>query len=185
MSFSENLKMIRKERNMTQEQLAELLNVSRQAVSKWESGNSYPETEKLLVISNELNISIDELLADHRNIEEENGKEQKTVVYAATGKITIPTFDNKNIVVCQAIKTSKIFAPKQGEPKYILLGVDRVTFLGGEHTTILGWYETLDDICTEIKGISEAISKGKSQYSLKYAADIKFVGVFGQPKIKR
>lgn len=184
MSFSENLKIIRKERNMTQEQLAELLNVSRQAVSKWESGNGYPETEKLLDISNELNTSIDELLADHRNNKEDSEKDQKTVVYAS-GKITIPTFDNKNIVVCQAIKTSKIFAPKQGEPKYTLVGVDRVTFLGGEHTTILGWYETLDDIRTEIKGISEAISKGKSQYSLKYAADIEFVGVFGQPKIKR
>ncbi len=46
MSFADNLKMIRKERNITQEQLAELLNVSRQAVSKWESGNGYPETEK-------------------------------------------------------------------------------------------------------------------------------------------
>lgn len=40
MSFAENLKMIRKERHVTQEQLAELLNVSRQAISKWESGGS-------------------------------------------------------------------------------------------------------------------------------------------------
>jgi len=184
MSFSENLKMLRKERNLTQEQLAELLNVSRQAVSKWESGNGYPETEKLLGISKKLNISIDKLLGDYDNIKDDSEKEHKTAIQAYSGKIIIPTFDKENIVVCQAVKTSKIFAPTQGEPKFILLGVDRVTFWGGEHSTILGWYETLDDIHMEIKEISDAINNGKSQYSLKYAAEIEFVGMFGQPKVK-
>ncbi len=50
MSFSENLQYFRKKRDMTQEQLAEQLDVSRQAVSKWESGQSYPEMEKILQI---------------------------------------------------------------------------------------------------------------------------------------
>ena len=50
MSFGENLRKIRKQRNITQEELAELLNVSRQAISKWEAGNGYPETEKLILI---------------------------------------------------------------------------------------------------------------------------------------
>lgn len=40
MSFSENMQYLRKKENLTQEQLAERLNVSRQAVSKWESGDS-------------------------------------------------------------------------------------------------------------------------------------------------
>ena len=48
MGFSENLQILRKMKNMSQEQLAERLDVSRQAVSKWESGNGYPETEKLI-----------------------------------------------------------------------------------------------------------------------------------------
>ena len=48
MSFSENLKQIRKEHHLSQEELAELLDVSRQAVSKWEQGQGYPEVEKLL-----------------------------------------------------------------------------------------------------------------------------------------
>ena len=43
MSFAENLKQIRKEKNISQEKLAELLGVSRQAVSKWEQGIGYPE----------------------------------------------------------------------------------------------------------------------------------------------
>ncbi|MBE6930475.1 MAG: helix-turn-helix transcriptional regulator, partial [Ruminococcaceae bacterium] len=45
MSFSENLKQIRKEHHLSQEELAELLDVSRQAVSKWEQGMGYPEVE--------------------------------------------------------------------------------------------------------------------------------------------
>mgnify|MGYP002574175233 CR=1 FL=1 len=51
MSFGENLKNVRKQRGVTQEELAEILGVSRQAISKWESDSGYPETEKLLVIS--------------------------------------------------------------------------------------------------------------------------------------
>ncbi len=48
MNFAENLQYLRKQKNITQEQLAERLEVSRQSVSKWESGQSYPEMEKLL-----------------------------------------------------------------------------------------------------------------------------------------
>ena len=50
MSISENLQILRKSKNMSQEELAEKLNVSRQAVSKWESGSGYPETEKIISI---------------------------------------------------------------------------------------------------------------------------------------
>ena len=46
--FGENLQFYRKKKDMTQEQLAEQLEVSRQTVSKWESGVSYPEMEKIL-----------------------------------------------------------------------------------------------------------------------------------------
>ena len=59
MSFSENLKQIRGEHNLSQEELAELLDVSRQAVSKCEQGQGYPEVEKLLLISKKI-ISLEE-----------------------------------------------------------------------------------------------------------------------------
>lgn len=49
MSFKENLQYLRGSRNMTQEQLAMLLGVSRQAISKWESDKAYPEMDKLLI----------------------------------------------------------------------------------------------------------------------------------------
>ena len=64
MGFAENLKEIRNKRNITQEQLAEILSVSRQTISKWESGLGYPETEKLLYLSKELNVSLDYLFSD-------------------------------------------------------------------------------------------------------------------------
>lgn len=48
MKFSDKLQKLRKENNITQEGLADKLNVSRQAVSKWESGTGYPDTEKLI-----------------------------------------------------------------------------------------------------------------------------------------
>ena len=59
MGFAENLKQIRKEMHLSQEDLAEMLDVSRQAVSKWEQGMGYPEVEKLLLLSSKLNISLD------------------------------------------------------------------------------------------------------------------------------
>lgn len=50
MSFKENLQYLRGSRNMMQEQLAMLLGVSRQAISKWESDKAYPEMDKLLML---------------------------------------------------------------------------------------------------------------------------------------
>lgn len=62
MSFSDNLQNLRKRENMSQETLAGLLDVSRQAVSKWESGNAYPETEKIISICKIFNCSMDQLI---------------------------------------------------------------------------------------------------------------------------
>lgn len=64
MSFKEKLQKMRKERGYSQEQLADIIGVSRQAVSKWESGMSYPETEKLIELSKLFSMSLDELLKE-------------------------------------------------------------------------------------------------------------------------
>lgn len=75
-NFSENLKFIRKQNRISQEDLAEKLNVSRQSISKWESDLSYPEMDKIIQISNMFGFTIDELL--NSNVSEVD-KEQKQV----------------------------------------------------------------------------------------------------------
>jgi len=77
MSFAKNLKQARDEKKLTQEQAAELLNVSRQTISKWELGEGYPKVDKLLLLAKELNISLDYLFAEElakNNIEDTKRK---------------------------------------------------------------------------------------------------------------
>lgn len=61
MSFAENLQYLRKKFKITQEELAEEMQVSRQSVSKWETGESYPETEKLISLCDKFRVSMDTL----------------------------------------------------------------------------------------------------------------------------
>lgn len=63
MSFGEQLSAVRRRSGLTQEQFAEQLQVSRQAVSKWESGRGYPEIEKILYIYNRYQVSIADMFA--------------------------------------------------------------------------------------------------------------------------
>ena len=62
--FGEKLQELRKKNGLSQEAFAEILDVSRQSVSKWESGKIYPEIDKLIFISEYFNISIDELIKE-------------------------------------------------------------------------------------------------------------------------
>lgn len=64
MTFAEKLFKLRKDNGLSQEGLAEKLNTSRQAISKWENGQGFPETEKLILIGNIFEVSIDYLLKD-------------------------------------------------------------------------------------------------------------------------
>ena len=62
MKFGENLKIIRKNKKMSQEQLAEKVNVSRQSVSKWETGEAYPEMNNILELCKIFNCKINDLI---------------------------------------------------------------------------------------------------------------------------
>ena len=66
------IKKLRKEKRYTQKQLAEKLNVSFQAVSKWETGETLPETSLLLTLANELNTSVERLLNGGKIVMKEN-----------------------------------------------------------------------------------------------------------------
>lgn len=62
MTFGEKLFKLRKEKGLSQEQLAWQVNTTRQAVSKWENDQGFPETEKLMMLGNIFSVSIDYLL---------------------------------------------------------------------------------------------------------------------------
>ena len=64
MTFGQKLKKLRNDNNLTQEQLADMIFVTRTAISKWETDNGYPSIDSFKAISNLFSISIDELISD-------------------------------------------------------------------------------------------------------------------------
>ena len=78
MNFSEKLYELRKKEGLSQEELAEKVNVSRQTISKWEMGQSSPEMEKLINLSKIFDISLDELVGND-GINEKENKPQEDV----------------------------------------------------------------------------------------------------------
>lgn len=79
MEFNEKLQRLRKEQNLTQEELAEKLFVSRTAISKWESGRGYPSIDSLKIIAKYFNITIDELIGSEEiiSLAEQDKKDTK------------------------------------------------------------------------------------------------------------
>ena len=165
MSFSENLKQIRKEHHLSQEELAELLDVSRQAVSKWEQDQGYPEVEKLLMLSNKLNVSLDALMGVGMNCDTGTKHENRS------GLIVITSPHENVIATCYKVAASGKMRGGKASPQYALFGVDRGgSNFWGEPTTFLGWYANEEQISKEIAGIHNAISKGIPTYTLQFSA---------------
>ena len=82
MEFNEKLQQLRKNKGLTQEELAEKLYVSRTAISKWESGRGYPNIDSLKEISGFFSVSIDELLSTEKLLfiaEKENKSNIKNI----------------------------------------------------------------------------------------------------------
>ena len=165
MSFSENLKRIRTEHHLSQEDLAELLDVSRQAVSKWEQGQGYPEVEKLLLLSSKLNVSLDALMSveANRNAEVRNKN--------GTGLIVITSPHENVIATCYKVAASGKMRGGKNAPQYALYGFDRCgSNFWGEPVTFLGWYASKELISKEVEEIHNAIVQGIPNYTLQYSA---------------
>lgn len=75
MKFNENIRNLRRERDYSQEYLAEKLNVTRQTISKWENGAAMPDLKKLTEIADFFSVSMDTLLG----IEIENDDKEKSL----------------------------------------------------------------------------------------------------------
>ena len=161
MCFSENLKRIRKEKGMSQEELAELLDVSRQAVSKWEQDMAYPEVEKLLLLSKKMNVSLDELMFSK--------PAAKPSERSAEILISSP---NENVVAsCYKIMSSGRMPGGKSAPKYALFAMSRGTnSFWGEPTIFLGWYADEETVSKELEHINRALVNGAGAYTLQYSA---------------
>lgn len=72
MDLGSRIKKLRKENNLSQEQLAEKLNVSRQAISKWESNKAYPDIDNLILLRDIFNVTLDDLIIGENNTKNEN-----------------------------------------------------------------------------------------------------------------
>ena len=168
MSFAENLKQLRKEKQLSQEELAEILDVSRQAVSKWEQGVGYPEVEKLLLLSSKLHVSLDSLMAT------EITQAPNTQKQNVTGTITITSPYEHAIVTCHKVSATGKMHGGKSSPQYALFGASEgKSLFGAEATTFLGWYANETDLSNEITEIHNAIVNGIPTYTLKYSVRTK------------
>ena len=140
MSFGENLQEVRRKNRLSQEELAEMLGVSRQAVSKWELGEGYPEVEKLLVLARRLNLSLDRLLDN----EAAAGKLSEDLLVLSPNKL--------NLLSCRGgVKvdgcTIEVMSNKEG-------------------WITLCWYDTAEEALDAMQKIREALLQGKAYLEL-------------------
>lgn len=166
MSFGENLQAIRKQNQLSQEGLAEMLGVSRQAVSKWELGEGYPEVDKLLILSKKLNISLDSLLGGEKTAISEEGRPSDTI------RIISP---NEGVIInATKVTRSQQFKGLKNSPKYALFASDgKDMSYWGAQNTFLAWYRNLEDVTREIAEIQKALDAGEASYTLQYSVKCK------------
>ena len=167
MSFADRLKEYRRDRGFSQEDLAERLGVSRQAIGKWEQGQAYPEMEKMLALCAALHVSLDALMAD------ELPEGCRPTTPAPAESILILSENGINLVRCISVMSSKPYRSRALEPKYALFGVTSHTPFWGQHNTLLGWYMDEESIRKEISAIRDAMRCGQSEYTLQYAVKVR------------
>ena len=119
--ISMNLKRLRKIHQYTQENIAEKINVSRQSIAKWESGESNPDIESLIKLSNLYNVSLDNLV---NHSEDESG-------------ITIPPSRGKYFFGAVSVgERGQIVIPKEAREVFNINSGDKLLILGDDERGI-------------------------------------------------
>ncbi len=124
MKLSEKIMLLRKEKGMTQEELASICNVSRQSISKWEADIALPETEKLLILGETFQVSMDILLKDELTLNEVkdvhicgNNAIQKKKQELYEGVLIKESIVDDSIIDCLNIHKIELWNTG-GKPKY-------------------------------------------------------------------
>lgn len=132
MNLGEKLFKLRKENGISQENLAEQIGTTRQAISKWENNQGFPEVEKLLQLSNVFEVSVDYLLKDGKTVNRSNEKGYYVSKELATGYIA----NEKKVSFL--ISLSFMFLAFTGIP-YIIFSHDKsISYLGMAICVVLG-----------------------------------------------
>ncbi len=104
MEISRRIKDARQKNNINQESLAEQLGVSRQTISSWETGKSYPDLVSVIKMSDIFDVSLDELLKEYKVLAKTNHLKVKTI---ALGKVTKEDIKNTKYNVEQIVEKLK------------------------------------------------------------------------------
>ena len=119
MDFNNRLYQLRKQKGLSQEELANRLNVSRQTVSKWEVGDSTPDMEKLIAISDLFDVSLDKLVM---------GKEDEPQIPTTT-KSELVTVLNEKVLTSNNKKKAKSVLKIVGIIAAVILLVDVISMI--------------------------------------------------------
>ena len=115
MTFKEKLTVLRKNKGLTQDEFAKAVGVSRQAVYKWENGNSYPEVPKLLEIKALFGISLDDLFDDSYEVAVPEKKKRSVKKAVVSEKIETPVEEKAEAPVIEEKKPEVAEAPADVE----------------------------------------------------------------------
>lgn len=159
MTFCDKLQNLRKSKGLTQEELAEKMNVSRAAVAKWESGQSYPDISNLIQISDLMNVTVDYLVRE-QSCEaavspSENTEIDKLIEFRLeANRNTYAAFSNE---VSSTRFDSHDFRYEEGEYSYY------DTYVGGE----------------QFAGEEAIWKNGRAVYAMNYAGRVLGIGFSG------
>jgi len=170
--FSENLKKLRTSKGLSQEQLNEIIDVSRQSISKYESGIAQPSFDKLIAIAKYFDVSIDFLLlSEHNN----NSATIKSDRIAITSHLdSLKTY--ASVASYYAFTISKIIGSNANGPQAVVWGTYDSGFFGDKQK-ILAYYRSFEDAKKEISSINAAMQQGQTNYDLQYFVNIKSKGL--------
>ncbi|MBP3460776.1 MAG: helix-turn-helix transcriptional regulator [Lachnospiraceae bacterium] len=123
MNFAEKLSNLRVQKGYSQEALAERLYVSRQAVSKWEVGTTLPETDKLIAISDFFNVSIDYLLKENVQLNNDEGLDRIVLKFLGAAQ----DMDEISKKLVDIMKDGVIDREEKKQMSYIMESLDEIS----------------------------------------------------------
>lgn len=191
--FQKKIKQLRLEHDMSQEDLADVLGVTRQSISKYENGTAEPSFDKLAILVGYFGVSYDDLLAADTLVEKEEpvkkavekvaatpkGKTEKEVLEPTIEVVSLLNPDEESRFVAFEVVEKPAYFDIDYKPNAVLQGIPAKT--GGifkPRNVDLAWYKESEDAYKEAQEAAEALTAGKKMYDLKYFVPVKKHGFF-------